>query len=217
MRRTLLICAGLLGSAAIAAPVASAAPASIIGTGGDVFAPTTYAHDAGTVASFTSTGGTHNVTAFAGGPDGQALFRSETISSGSTPVNGTQYIGAGGHAFLCTIHPSTMQGTLNVSGTPLARPELKAKVKSKSLDQAVGQSAVKVKVTITGGSGERAEVDLKLGKKKIGGAATRKTKTVKVKLTKKGRRLLAKKNKAKVKAEASIDFGSPAKASRVLK
>jgi hypothetical protein len=184
-----------------------------------VFTAPTYLHDAGTVASFTSTGGTHNATSTASGPDGQPLFSSATISSGTTPVNGTQYLTLGSYAFICTIHPSTMQAGLNVNaGTPLPRPEVALKVKTTKLDQAVRRSEVKVKATITGGTGEEATVNLKLGKKTIGVAeSTTITRVLKIELTRKGERRLEDRNRAKVKAEATIDFGSPVRAKGTLR
>lgn len=218
-RKLLGACAAVGAVAAIAAPSSSAAPASIVGTPGNTFDLPTYPHDAGTVAQLTSTGGSHNATSTAQGPDGQSLFSSTTISGGSTPVNGTQYLALGSYPFICTVHPSTMSATLNVNaGTPLPRPDVELKVKTKSLDQALRKAEIKVKVTITGGSGEQAEVDLRLGKKKIGiTSTTNTTKVLKIALTKKGRRALEKKDKAKVKATASIDFGEPATAKRKLK
>jgi plastocyanin len=219
-RKVLAACAAVGAVAAIAAPSASAAPAMITGTALNTFDMNggSYPHGAAEIALFTSTGGSHNVTATANGPDGKVLFSSATISSGTTPVNGTQYLALGSYAFICTVHPATMAANLNVNaGTPLPRPGVSLKVKTSDLDQAVRQRAVKVKVTITGGSGEEAEIGLKLGKKTIGSGATNATKKLKIKLTKKGRAALAKKDKAKVKAAATIDFGAPATAKGTLK
>lgn len=207
--------------AAYAAPGASAAPATIeAGTGGaNVFSAPAYVHQAGTLAQMVWVGGgPHNVTAGGIGPDGNPLFASATISGGSTPVNGSQYAEAGSYPFLCTIHPATMTGTLNVAGTPLPRPAVSLKIKSRRLAQVVKKRAVKVKTTIDGGQGEAAEVNVKLGKKTIGIAkSTTSTGVLKIKLTRKGQRRLENRGKAKLRAEATIDFGSPASAKRVLK
>jgi plastocyanin len=217
-----LVAIGLAaGVSALAAPGASAAPANITAGSGamDVFVGSPFSHEAGTIAQMTwAGGGPHNATASGQGPDGKALFRSETISSGSTAVNGSQYVALGVYPFICTVHPTTMQANLNVnSGSPLPRPQLALKVKDKSLDKVIDTGKVRVAVTITGGSGESAKVNLKLGKKTIGSGEASATRTLKVKLTKKGRGALAKKEKAKVKANGSIDFGGPAAATGNLK
>jgi plastocyanin len=205
----------------IAAPAASAAPANIIAggpSGEDIFNPAAYSHDAGTVATMTwLSGGSHNVTASANGPDGKPLFRSATISGGSTPVNGTQYLFQASYPFTCTIHFG-MNGTLNVNaGSPLPRPEIALKFKTKSLEQALRKDEVKVKATINFNIGEEAKVDLRLGKKALGSARTTSPGVLKIKLTKKGQAALESKSKATVTASASIDFGSPAKAKATLK
>jgi len=209
-----------LAIGAIGAPSASAAPANIdAGVGGDFFGAASYNHDAGTVAFMTWVGGgSHNVVASSKGPDGEALFSSGTISLGSTAVNGTQYAAIGAYPFSCTIHPG-MNSSLNVNaGAPLARPDVELAVKTKSLKQALKKAEVKVRATITGGSGEQADIDLKLGKKKIGiGTATTSTKVLKIALTKKGHSALERKTKATVTATAAIEFGEPDTAKGKLK
>ena len=221
MRTVVAGCAAVALIAAIAAPSALAQAANIgAGVGAsNVFAAPSYGHQAGTLATMTwGGGGSHNVTATGDGPDGEALFRSDTISGGTIPVNGTQYVGPGSYSFICTIHPATMQATLNVAGTPLARPELSLKVKSGNLAQALRSGEVKVEAKVSGGSGEEAEVTAQLGKREIAKPkSTSRTRALKLKLTKKGRKLLAKRGKAKIKARGSIEFGSPATAKRVLK
>jgi plastocyanin len=63
----------------------------------------------------------HNVTARDNGDDGLPLFSSATIGGGDVaPVNGTDKLGAGAYAYFCTIHPTTMNGTLTVSGDAVA-------------------------------------------------------------------------------------------------
>ena len=221
MRTAVAGCAAAALIAAIAAPSALAQAANIgAGVGAsNVFAAPSFAHQASTLATMTwGGGGSHNVTATGDGPDGEALFRSETISGGTVPVNGTQYLGTGSYAFICTIHPATMSGTLNVAGTSLARPELSLEVKSGKLARVLRSGEVKVKAKVSGGSGEEAEVTAAVGKREIAKPkSTARTRVLKLKLTKQGRELLAKRGKAKVKARGSIEFGSPATAKRVLK
>jgi plastocyanin len=211
-----------LAIAAIAAPSAAAAPANIMagGPGGtDVFDPTTYSHDAGTLASMTWVGGgAHNVTASANGPDGDPLFRSATISGGATFVNGTQYVQLGSYPFSCTIHAG-MNGTLNVNaGTPQARPSAQLALKSKSLKQVLKSEEIKVKVTMSAPNGERAKLQVKLGKKKLTGTVfAASSRVAKIGLTNKGIAALEKKTKATVTATASIEFGEPDTAKKSLK
>ena len=221
MRRVLPICVGLLGAAAIAAPAASAAPASIIGgvpPDQNLFTAPSYDHEAGTIASIIwQAGGAHDADATGNGPDGEALFRSELTRS-AAPVSGTQYVPQGVYPFVCTVH-NGMVSSLNVnSGTPLPRPQVKLKVRSTSLAQVLKTAAIKVKTTVTGGQGEAARVNVKLGKRTIGIARKAfSTQVLKIALTSKGRATLAKRSQAKVKAEATIDFGAPAGAKRKLR
>jgi plastocyanin len=73
-------------------------------TNDNEFDRATYHSDEGDLVQFQHTGGgPHNVfsTQYS---DGERLFTSATISSGTTPVNGTQYLGPGTYPFICTIH-----------------------------------------------------------------------------------------------------------------
>lgn len=205
---------------ALAAPAAQAAPAGIIagsaGPDANLFSAPAFAHDAGTVATMTwVAGGSHNVTAGSPGPDGKPLFRSDTISSGSAPVQGTQYVPQGSYAFVCTIHAG-MSSTLNVNaGAPLPRPTVSLKAKGAKLAKVAKKGKLIVKVTLSGG--QAATVNVKLGKRKIGSADTAKSGKLAVKLSGKGVKALKRKRKAKLKLDASVDFGSPAKTKVVLK
>ncbi|HEX2360009.1 MAG TPA: hypothetical protein VHH72_09360 [Solirubrobacterales bacterium] len=219
-RRAALLAAGAAGAAAMlaAAPTAVAAPATIIGgtAAGDFFSAPSYAHEAGTTATLTwAGGGSHNATAGAAGPDGKPLFRSDTIPSGTTPVRGTQYLPLGSYPFSCTIHLG-MNSTLDVnSGTPQPRPTVAVKLTSTKLAKVVAKRKVATKVTLTGT--EAATVTVRLGKKQLGTATTAKSGGLPVKLSAKNAAALGAKRKAKLKLEASVDFGSPAKASGTLK
>jgi plastocyanin len=70
------------------------------------------------------TGTKHNVQSDGVGPDGQPLFKSATIGSGTTIVEGAQYLKTGTYSFVCTLHAPGMAGTLHVTanGTPQQRP-----------------------------------------------------------------------------------------------
>ena len=150
----------------------------------------------------------HDVFARETGPDGAPLFRSELVGAGATtPVEGAEYLTTGSYAFICSIHPQ-MEGTINVTsaGTPATRPGTgpgggggggaEPTVELRVVDKRVGpvkrRGALRVAVT-TGGA---ATVKLKArakgatfakGTKEMTGAGT---KTVRLKLTKAGRRLV---------------------------
>ncbi len=157
-----------LGAMLYASIALGAAP--IIGQGDDFYSAPTYPIDQGEVAQFQVTGSTHNVTAIQAGPDGQALFRSPTISGGSTGVQGTQYLSAGDYTFFCTVHPTTMQATLHVTanGAPQARPSAQLSVRSKKLAKA-SKKGILVAITASA-KVDGASLVAKLGKATIGKA-----------------------------------------------
>jgi len=188
------------------------ASAPIVGTGSDRYTAPAYTIDQGELAQLQVTGSSHNATAHGTGPDGKALFRSPTISGGTTGVDGTQYLGTGDYTFFCTIHPSTMEATLQVTGagTPQARPKATLAPKGKSLAKAL-KKGIKLAVNAnTGISG--VAFTAKLGKTTIGkktASLSAGTQTVLVKLSKAGKSKLRGRSKAKVTVTAEIPFGSP--------
>lgn len=212
-----LVGATLVGIAVLAATAASAlaAPAAITGDGANTFVGgPDFAHDPGTIAQLTVTGSQHDVVSNANGPDGKALFRSPTISSGSTPIGGTQFLAAGSYPFICTIHPSTMSGNLVVgAGTPLARPTVAIEALDRKLAKVVKSSRLRIRVTTTGTG--IAAVGAALGNKRLakpsqvtGAVST----VVKLRISSKGRARLERLQKAKVKVTGSVDFGAPSSA-----
>jgi plastocyanin len=217
MRRVAGLVAAVGAIAAIAAPAAVAAPANIeAGVGGlDVFSSPNI-HEAGTVATLTHVGGaTHNATATAKGPDGEALFRSADILSGSTPVRGTQYLPTGSYPFVCTIHLGMTSALDVTTGTPQARPTVAVKLTSTKIAKVAKKKKLAVRVTLTGS--EPATVTAKLGKARLGWATTTKSGVVVLKISKPAASKLAKKKKATIKLDATVAFGSPAQASGRLK
>jgi plastocyanin len=179
-----------------------------------------YNADQGEVVPFQDSAGSHNVTARAPGPDGKALFRTPTISGGTAGVDGTQYLSPGDYPFFCTVHPTTMSGTLHVTGngTPQARPSAQLSVRSKKLAK-VSKKGILVAITASA-KVDGASLVAKLGKTTIGKlsglslAAGQSSATVK--LTKAGKSKLSKKTKASVSVTADIPFGSPATAKSKL-
>jgi plastocyanin len=205
-----LVTAGVLLAAGLAF---GAAP--IIGTADNTYSAPSYTIDQGEVAQLQVTGSSHNATANQNGPDNKALFRSPTISGGTTGVNGTQFLSTGDYTFFCTIHPSTMQATLHVTGngTPQARPHADLSLKSKKLSKAVKKGLL-VQVT-TNTKIDDVSLTAKLGKATIGKAMVSLAAGQQfdlVKLSKAGKSKLRGRSTAKVTVTADIPFGSPASA-----
>jgi plastocyanin len=210
-----LILIGTVVAATLAAGSAFAASETITGTAANLFDKPTYTSDQGDLVQFQSLGGSHNVTATAKGPDGEPLFASSTISGGTTPVNGTQYLTQGSYAFICTIHPSTMQATLvkTGAGTAIPRPDIEVKLISRKLDKVVSKGKLVAQVQAITQSNDVA-LEAKLGKTRLGeddgidlAAGTKKN--VVLKLSRAARNKLAAKSKATVKVEGSVAFGAP--------
>jgi len=219
-RRAGLAIAVLAIGAMVCAGIALAASDTIVAGPADSFSQATYNTDQGAVVQFQNNGGSHNVTARQTGPDGSALFRSPTVSGGTTGVQGTQFLSGGDYAFFCSVHPTTMSGTLHVTGngTPQPRPTAQLSVRSKKLAK-VSKKGILVAIT-TNAKVDDASLVAKLGKTTIGKvdglslAAGQQFATVK--LTKAGKNKLKRKKKASVSVTATIPFGSPATAKSKL-
>lgn len=218
MRRIAAALAAGAAIAALAAPSAHAAPAVVqAGVGGaDVFSPPPYDHEAGTVATLQWVGGgSHNATATSMGPDVKPVFRSATISGGSAPIRGSQYLPVGAYPFVCTVHPG-MASTLDItSGTPRPQPTVRVKVTSTKLAKVLAKGKVGAKVTLTGD--EPAEVAVRLGKRVLGSATTPRSGPLSIRLSKKGAKALGARRKAPINLQASVDFGQPTQTKAVLK
>jgi plastocyanin len=219
-RRLWLAVAVAAFSAMAYAGFALAASDTIVGGPADTYSQATYNTDQGAVVQFQDLGGSHNVTARQNGPDGQTLFKTPTITGGTAGVDGTQYLPAGDYSFFCTVHPTTMHGTLHVTanGTPQARPAATVTLRTKTISKAIKKGLL-VSVNASTAVGG-ATLTAKLGKATIGKTSTSlasgaQTKTVK--LSKAGKSKLGKKSSAKVSVTAEIPFGAPATAKAKLK
>ena len=186
------------------------------------FAQPTFTIDPGQVATFQDLDGVpHNVIASGIGPDGAVLFRTDTIDSGQAPVNGTQYLGTGSYAFVCTVHPDmTANLVVTGNGSPVARPGVVLTVVSKKLDQVLASGKLKVKVSSSALS-SGVVLTARKGAKKLGSkgnidVAAGASPTVKLPLTHSGKNALKNLGSAKVKVSSTVPFGSPTTAKRKL-
>jgi plastocyanin len=177
----------------------------------------------GTLAFRNNTVGVpHSVVGDGSGPDGKALFASPTFSgAGTKAVGGVQYLSPGTYHFHCSVHPTTMKGTLTVaSGTPVARPRIVVAILSQTLSKVRRTGMLQVSVAaktksdgvaLVASTGKttiakKSGIDLAAGQSQDLGMA----------LTDAGRRVLKGKSSARVDLRGTVPFGSPATASRVL-
>jgi plastocyanin len=214
-RRFWLAVAAAAIGAMVYAGIALASGSTIVGDSTNFYDASTYTIDQGQVAQLQVTGSTHNATAQQTGPDGKALFRSPTISEGAAGVDGTQYLSAGNYTFICTIHPTTMQATLHVTGngTPQARPSATLSGKKTSVAKAIKKGIL---VNINASTKiDGATLTAKLGKATLGKATLSLAagpQADRVKFSKAGKSKLRGKKKVKLTVTADIPFGLPSSA-----
>jgi plastocyanin len=202
------------GLALFGGGIALAAHDTIVATGLNQYTASSYHTDQGEVVPFQVMAGTHNVTAHQNGPDGKALFRSLTITGGTTSVDGTQYLTTGSYTFFCSIHPSTMQATLVVGpgGTPQPRPHADLSLRTKKISKAKKRGLL-VEID-TNQKIDNVSLVAKLGNTIIGRAnalalASGQQFDV-LKLNKAGKNKLSGRRKASITLSADIPFGAPA-------
>ena len=178
----------------------------------------------------------HDVQAQDNGADGKPLFKSALVSrGGSAPVVGADALGPGESGFVCSIHPD-MTGTLPVGGAGTSpppppppasgdtrAPELGVRLLDSRLSVVRRRRALRVRVStdepVTVGVSARS------GSTTLGSATLRLdragSKTVTLRLTKAGLRLVRKKRKLRVGLSASAadaaGNASTARASRTLR
>jgi plastocyanin len=210
-----LILIGAVVAATLAAGSAFAVSETIVGTPLNTFDKASYTSDQGDIVTLQVTGSTHNVTASQTGPDGGPLFSSATISGGTTPVNGTQFLSPGSYPFICTVHPDTMVATLvkQATGTALTRPDIEVKLKSTKIEKVASRGKLVVEVRAVTKSDD-VSVEAKLGKASLGkkeglDLAAGAKQNVTVRLSKSAKSKLASRNKATVKVLGEVPFGLP--------
>jgi hypothetical protein len=142
--------------------------------------------------------------------------------TGTALVKGTQYLTQGNYDFFCTVHPE-MEAKLHVSGlgTPVARPDIEVSVLSSKLAKVRNKRKARVRVKATTLSKD-VVLTLKLGRLRLGSKSNidltaGQTRTLIIKISKRGKNKLAGKNQAKVKLAGTVPFGPGDTASKLLK
>ena len=217
----------LLGALALGAPVASAQE-QITASAPNQYVTTDVTIDQGERVTFTNTDvAEHDVVARDRGADDKPLFRSELTSlGGSVPVEGTEYLSTGNYRFFCSLHPQ-MEGLLRVSsaGKPLTRPtpggggpSLRLEVLDRRLADVRRRGALRVRLRAGAAAavGMRARANGKTFAKASARLGRGATKTVRLKLTRAGRRMVrrARRVTVTVTATARSDSGSTTKTAR---
>lgn len=196
---------------------------------GNRFSSSTFTIDQGEKTTFRNTDLTiaHNVVS-----NTKGLFESDIVDAGKTgPVRGTEFLTTGSYPFRCTLHPG-MDATLVVTsaGTPQPRPgsagdttpaAARVSISDSRIAPVLRRRALKVRAT----SSEQATFvfTARSGRTTIakGTAAVATSKAVALRLTARGRRLLARAKRARVTVAAIVTDGagnkSSANASKTLR
>jgi plastocyanin len=227
VRRAAALAAGAL---LLAAAPASADETITAGPGPNTFSQLEWTIDQGEFVTFKNddkTGAVHDVTS-----DQKGLFGSETIAGGkSAPVRGAEFLTTGSYGFYCSVH-TFMTAKLNVTsaGTPQPRPgttgdttpaEASIAVADSKIPTVLKRKALRVRAKSSEAAG--FVFTAKSGKTTIatGTASVPGSKTVALKLTAAGRKLLSRAKSAKVAVSANVTDGagnsSRASASRLLR
>ena len=163
----------------------------------------------------------HNVTAKDRGPDGGRLFRTRDIKSGTSPVEGAQYLIAGSYSFECTLHLG-MEATLVVGpgGDPVPRPRVLAAVVRQTLDRVRSTGRLRIRLRSPTGARDITAIargaGVVLARQRGIAVAEGTSRVVRLPLTRRGRNALAGRRSVKVSLRAKVPFGSAATASRTL-
>lgn len=215
--RRLALAAGAL--AALALPATAGAAQITAGP-----APSSYQNpmieiDAGEPVTFLNLDltGQHDVTATGVGPSAQALFRSETVGFGTqVPVEGAEALGPGTYDFICSIH-TFMTGAITVRGGGGGGPA--GSLKLTALDSRLAKvrragklrfrAKLDVPATVRVAAKAANGTKVAAGRARLGKGRG----TVAAKLTRKGKRLVAKSKRLAlaVTARATDADGNTAK------
>jgi plastocyanin len=220
-----LACAGTLALAASAQAITIVTPPNAETFN---YQPSSYTIDQGGSIGFSNTdpGVKHDVTArgrIGGGP----LFRTPTVTGDVSGTNllvgGTEYLTTGSYEFFCSVHPLSMQATLNVtgSGTPVARPDIEVKIITGKIARIARRGRVLVKVTAVTKSDNVALV-LKLGKRRIGSKTNidleaSQVRRVPIVLSNSNRNRFLNRARANLKLVGTVQFGAPDGAQKIVK
>jgi plastocyanin len=205
----------------------------------NTFATTEATIDQGQKVTFQNSDRTafHDVTADKGGSDGRALFESETIEGGkSVPVERVEFLTTGDYPFHCSVHPF-MTGTLHVTanGTPAPRtpenpapnpadttpPDASVTILDSRISGVLEHRGLRVRLKTD--EPARFRLTASSGKTRValGTVTSKGSRTAKLSLTKRGKQLLFKASKVKLKLTAKVNDAaanaSTASATRILR
>jgi plastocyanin len=206
--------------------------------------PNTYANteatiDQGQAVTFQNSdrSALHDVTSDQNASDGKSLFKSETIEGGKTaPVNGVEFLTTGDYKFHCSLHPF-MTGTLHVTanGTPKPRtpdnpapnpadttpPDATVTILDSRISKVLEHRGLRVRLNTD--ETARFKLTATSGKTKValGTFSSKGKRTVKMSLTKSGKKLLFRASTVKLKLTARVndaaDNKSTASATKTLR
>jgi plastocyanin len=179
----------------------------------------------------------HDVTSDQTGSDGTSVFRSDTIEGGKTaPVNGVEFLTTGDYKFHCSVHPF-MIGTLHVTANGTPKPRTPDNPAPNPTDTAPPDPSVTIldsrisgvlehrglRIRVKTDEPARFRLTATSGKTRValGTISSKGTRTAKLSLTKKGKQLLFKASKVRLKLTARVndaaDNKSTASATKTLR
>ena len=238
MRRVLAGAALALAGAFWAAPALGDATITA-GPVANTYATTDATIDQGQSITFQNSDQTafHDVTSDQNGGGGAALFKSDTIEGGKTAlVKGGEFLTTGDYGFHCSVHPF-MKGTIHVTanGTPKLRtpdnpapsatdttpPDGTVSILDSRISGVLAHRGLRVRLRTD--EPARFKLAATSGKTQValGTFTTKRQQTVKLTLTKNGKKLLFKASTARLKLTAKVndaaDNLSTASATRTLR
>jgi plastocyanin len=163
----------------------------------------------------------HDVTADQNGSDDKPLFKSETIEGGKTgPVNGVEFLTTGDYPFHCSLHPF-MTGTLHVTANGTPKPRTPVNPAPNPADTTPPAATISIldsrisavlehrglRVRVKANEPSRFRLTATSGKTRValGTVTSKGARTVKLDLTKAGKRLLFQASTVKLKLAARVN------------